>query len=85
MWVIPSWMLFQTMRNFVSALERPGWILIISTAGIPLNALVSWALIFGILLGIVLFFCWLALTILAAIRASEGVQYRYPLNLRLVK
>jgi uncharacterized protein len=39
----------------------------------------------GILLGIVLFFCWLALTILAAIRASEGVQYRYPLNLRLVR
>jgi MATE family multidrug resistance protein len=47
MWVIPSWMLFQCMRNFVSALERPGWILVISTAGIPLNALVSWALIFG--------------------------------------
>ena len=39
----------------------------------------------GILLGIVLFFCWLALTILAAIRASEGVPYRYPLNLRLVR
>ncbi len=47
MWVIPSWMLFQVMRNFVSALERPGWILVISTVGIPLNALVSWALIFG--------------------------------------
>jgi MATE family multidrug resistance protein len=47
MWVIPSWMLFQVMRNFVSALERPGWVLIISSAGIPLNALVSWALIFG--------------------------------------
>lgn len=39
----------------------------------------------GILLGIALFFGWLALTILAAIRASEGVQYRYPLNLRLVR
>jgi len=39
----------------------------------------------GILLGIGLFFAWLALTILAAIRASEGVQYRYPLNLRLVR
>jgi MATE family multidrug resistance protein len=47
MWVIPPWMLFQVMRNFVSAMERPGWVLIISTAGIPLNALVSWSLIFG--------------------------------------
>jgi MATE family multidrug resistance protein len=45
--VIPPWMLFQVMRNFVSAMERPGWVLAISAAGIPLNALVSWALIFG--------------------------------------
>jgi MATE family multidrug resistance protein len=47
MWVIPTWMLFQVMRNFVSALERPGWVLVISTVGIPLNAIVSWSLIFG--------------------------------------
>lgn len=47
MWVIPPWMLFQVMRNFVSAMERPGWVLVISSAGIPLNALVSWSLIFG--------------------------------------
>ena len=47
MWVIPPWMLFQVMRNFVSAMERPGWVLIISSVGIPLNALVSWSLIFG--------------------------------------
>ena len=47
MWVIPPWMLFQCMRNFVSALERPRWVLVISSAGIPLNALVSWSLIFG--------------------------------------
>ncbi|MGH6783553.1 MAG: MATE family efflux transporter, partial [Sphingomicrobium sp.] len=47
MWVIPPWMLFQVMRNFVSAMERPGWVMAISAAGIPLNALVSWALIFG--------------------------------------
>ncbi len=47
MWVIPTWMLFQVMRNFVSALERPGWVLVISTLGIPLNAIVSWSLIFG--------------------------------------
>jgi MATE family multidrug resistance protein len=47
MWVIPPWMLFQVLRNFVSALERPGWVLAISAVGIPLNAIVSWAFIFG--------------------------------------
>ena len=47
MWTIPGWMAFQVMRNFLSALERPGWVLAINTVGIFLNALVSWALIFG--------------------------------------
>ncbi len=50
--------------------------------------LVCWALTYvfiGILLGIVLFVGWLALTILAGIRAGEGMDYRYPLALRLVK
>lgn len=50
--------------------------------------LVCWALTYvfiGILLGIVLFVSWLALTILAGIKAGEGVDYRYPLALRLVK
>ena len=44
------------------------------------------ALIFiGFLLGSALFIAWLILTLIAAIRASEGVHYRYPLSLRLVK
>lgn len=36
-------------------------------------------------LAIVLFVGWLVLTILAAIKANEGVAYRYPFTLRLVK
>ena len=28
---------------------------------------------------------WLVLTILAAVKANEGVAYRYPLTLRLIK
>lgn len=32
-----------------------------------------------------LFIAWVALPIVAAIRASEGVAYRYPFTLRLVK
>jgi uncharacterized Tic20 family protein len=39
----------------------------------------------GIPMGVVLFLCWLVLTIVAAIRASEGAGYRYPVSLRLVK
>jgi uncharacterized Tic20 family protein len=39
----------------------------------------------GILLGVALFIYWLAMTIIAGIKASEGVQYRYPVALRLVK
>ena len=47
MWSALPFLLFQVMRNFLSALERPGWILAISVVGILLNALLGWALIFG--------------------------------------
>ena len=47
MWFTAPWLLFQVMRNFVSALERPRLVLWLSIGGIPLNALVSWSLIFG--------------------------------------
>ena len=39
----------------------------------------------GILLGVALFIFWLTMTIIAGIKASEGVRYRYPVTLRLVK
>jgi MATE family multidrug resistance protein len=47
MWSILPFLLFQAMRNFLSALERPQWIFIVSALGIVLNAIVSWSLIFG--------------------------------------
>ncbi|HEX2804372.1 MAG TPA: MATE family efflux transporter [Sphingomicrobium sp.] len=47
MWCTAPWLLFQLLRNFVAALERPRVILLLSFAGIALNALLSWALIFG--------------------------------------
>jgi MATE family multidrug resistance protein len=47
MWSMLPFLLFQAMRNFVAALERPGWVLAISLTGIALNAFLSWALIFG--------------------------------------
>jgi uncharacterized Tic20 family protein len=39
----------------------------------------------GFLLGTALFIYWLVMTLVAAIKASEGHTYRYPLSLRLVK
>lgn len=36
-------------------------------------------------LGILLGLAWLVLTVMAAIKANEGVAYRYPFTLRLIK
>jgi MATE family multidrug resistance protein len=47
MWCAAPWLVFQLLRNFVAALERPRVVLWLSLSGIVLNALVSWALIFG--------------------------------------
>jgi MATE family multidrug resistance protein len=47
MWCTAPWLLFQLLRNFVSALERPRVVLWLSIAGIGLNALLSWSLMFG--------------------------------------
>ncbi len=47
-------------------------------------ALLMFVLI-GFVLMPVLLIVWLALVIIAAIRASEGRHYRYPFSLRLIK
>jgi uncharacterized Tic20 family protein len=39
----------------------------------------------GFILGTALFIAWLVLTLIAAIKASEGESYRYPFALRFVK
>ncbi len=51
------------------------------TLGIGLVVLVPLALIVG-LVWVVLFFIWV---ILASVRTSKGVAYRYPINIRMVK
>jgi uncharacterized Tic20 family protein len=55
---------------------------------VMIAAAISWILMFvliGILLLGVLAVAWLVFTIIAAIKANEGVAYRYPFTLRLVK
>ena len=53
------------------------WILTVGTLGI--------GIILTVPLGLALFVGWVVLTIIAAIKANEGVAYRYPFTLRLVK
>ena len=47
MWCTGPWLLFQLLRNFVSALRAPRVVFWLSLAGIGFNALLSWSLIFG--------------------------------------
>lgn len=66
--------------NFNITLLIVGLILFLVTIfTLGIGALVTVPL--GILLGI----AWLVLTIIAAMKANEGVAYRYPFTLRLVK
>ncbi|RDI97881.1 DUF4870 domain-containing protein [Dyella solisilvae] len=44
-----------------------------------LGVLVAWPV--GVVVGV----AWLVFTIVAAIRANEGVRYRYPFTLRLIR
>ena len=46
-WALLPFLGFTTLRNFIAALERPVWGLVIMLAAIPVNILMGWALIFG--------------------------------------
>jgi len=46
-WALLPFLGFTTLRNFIAALERPVWGLVIMLAAIPFNVLAGWALIFG--------------------------------------
>jgi multidrug resistance protein, MATE family len=46
-WEILPALLTVALRNFIAALERPIWTLVVGIAGVFVNALVNWALIFG--------------------------------------
>ena len=55
---------------------------------VALGWIVCGSLVFaliGIPLGALLFLYWLVMAVIAAVKASEGVGYRYPFSLRLVK
>ena len=46
-WALLPYLIFLTLRNYVAALERPIWGVIVILAAVPFNALAGWTLIFG--------------------------------------
>ena len=46
-WALLPYLVFLTLRNYVAALERPIWGVIVVLAAVPFNALAGWILIFG--------------------------------------
>lgn len=55
---------------------------------VAIGMMVSFLLMFvviGILMVFIVFVWWLVLSIIGGVKANEGVAYRYPLTLRLIK
>jgi uncharacterized Tic20 family protein len=79
------WLIKRDQSEFVAdqGKEALNFNLSVLLAGVVCGILV-WIFI-GILLGVALFFYWLAMTIVAGIKANEGIRYRYPFTLRLIK
>ena len=46
-WALLPYLAYLVLRNFVAALERPIWGVIVTLIAVPFNALVGWVLIFG--------------------------------------
>ena len=46
-WALLPFLAFSTLRNFMSALERPIWAVVVMLLAIPFNLLAGWVLIFG--------------------------------------
>jgi MATE family multidrug resistance protein len=48
MWALLPAFLYLVLRNFLAALERPGWSLVVAVGAVVVNAAVNSALIFGV-------------------------------------
>jgi uncharacterized protein len=82
-WVL--WLAWRERSPFVGEQAREALNFNLSVLIASLASIVLMYLYVGFLLCVVLFVGWVAMTVVAAIRASEGIHYRYPLSLRLVK
>jgi uncharacterized protein len=84
---LATWLVWLSKRDesaFVAsqAREAVNFNLTVSLAAILCSLLM---LVFvGFLLGTALFVAWLVLTLIAAVKASEGEDYRYPFSLHFI-
>lgn len=79
------WLIKRDEMSFVNDQAKEALNFNISMTIYMVVSLVLIFVVIGIPLVIVLGVAWLVLTIMAAVKANEGVAYRYPLTLRLVK
>ncbi|WP_430390832.1 DUF4870 domain-containing protein [Dyella sp. 20L07] len=85
------WLIKKDTMPFVDdqAKEALNFNITIAIIGLALLVLTLITLGLGVVLaipvGVVVGVAWLVFTIIAAIRSNEGVRYRYPYTLRLIK
>ncbi len=48
-------------------------------------AFALWAIVIGMIIVPIVYIAWLVMMIMAAIKSNEGVAYRYPLAIRIIK
>jgi uncharacterized Tic20 family protein len=79
------WLVRRDESEFVAAHAKEALNFNISVLLGALACMLLMLVFVGFLLGTALFIAWLVMTLIAAIKASEGHSYRYPFSLRLVK
>ena len=79
------WLSRRDQSEFVAGHAREALNFNISVLLGALACMLLMLVFIGFLLGTALFIAWLVMTLIAAIKASEGHPYRYPFSLRLVK
>jgi uncharacterized protein len=86
--LLGPWLVWRSRRDRSAFVQEQGREALNFNLTVCLAALVCVALVYvfiGVLLGLALLVYWVAMTLLAGIRAGEGVHYRYPLALRWLR
>ena len=86
--ILAPLIIWLTRRNTSAYVEMEAREALNFNISVALGWIVCGLLVFaliGIPFGAALFLYWLVMAIVAAVKASEGVGYRYPFSLRLVK
>jgi uncharacterized protein len=86
--ILAPLIIWLTRRNTSAYVEMEAREALNFNISVALGWIVCGSLVFalvGIPLGAALFLYWLVMAVIAAVKASEGVGYRYPFSLRLVK